>query len=255
MPRKNVKSTPLAKVVSTVKDDENPIERAKRLVPKDCLNHIKLTETQKKCLEVLDNNDICFITGPAGTAKTFLGCYYIIKAFINNQYSQVLLTKPIFEAGEKLGSLPGDVNDKIEPYYESYIHNLNKIIGRANVEKLIEKKNIIIKPISYMRGATYDNMILFGDEFQNFDAKSIILWTTRLGQNSKMIICGDVQQSDIKQEHVALPWFADLIKDIPKVGFFKFTEDDVVRNSILIEITKRYQRAKENGEIPKNKYH
>lgn len=221
---------------------------------KKLLEKFQLTEKQKKLLEAIENNEIIIITGPAGTSKTFMECYYAIKAYSEHKFDKILCIKPIFEAGEKLGALPGDVSEKIDPYYESYKQNFNKLIGKDEIKKLLDKEIIDFRPISYLRGTGWDNCLMVADEAQNFDAKTLVLFITRMGNNSKVIVSGDINQSDIKSENVALPWLADLISKVNGVFVFKFDENDTMRNKILIEITKLYENAKIKGDIPKNKY-
>ena len=239
-----------------VKEDsfeENAIERAKRIVPANCLDHIRLKEKQRELLDVFDNNQIIIVNGPAGTAKTFLGCYYAIKSLKENKFKKIILTKPIQESGEKLGALPGDVEQKINPFYESFKINFGKIVGKAVLDKLYEKNYIEDRPLSYMRGATFDSAILWIDEAQNANIRQLMLFLTRMGQDSKVIISGDVRQYDISKNDVALPFFAEeVLKDIKGIAHFVFTDDDIVRNKILIEVTKRYEELKHDGKIPKN---
>ena len=157
------------------------------------------------------------------------------------------------EAGEKLGALPGDVEDKIYPYYESFLQLFTQLIGKPHLTKLIEKNIIDFKPISYLRGTTLDNAVIILDEAQNFDTKSLILGITRMGRESKVILTADIHQSDIKNEYLAMPWLANLLEGIEGIDYFKFTEEDIMRNSILIEITRRYEDAKIKGLVPKSR--
>ena len=233
---------------------ESPValeEKAKGEITsyKNLLSLFKLTPKQKELMKVIEDNHVIILGGPAGTGKTIVTCYYAIKSLAERKYDTIICTKPIMEAGEKLGALPGTVEDKINPYYESYNQNFIKLIKKLNITKLIEKKTIDYKPISYMRGVTYDNACLLLDEAQNLDAKSLILFVTRMGKGSKVIISGDVSQSDIKDEQLAR-----LIKGVPGVAVFNFNEDDIMRNDILIEITKKYEEAKKIGDLPKNRY-
>ena len=187
------------------------------------------------------------------SAKSFISCYYAIKAIAEKSFDKIICIKPIMEAGEKLGALPGTIDNKIDPYYESFTQLFTQLIGKQIFNKLIEKEIIIFKPISYLRGTTINGLILM-DESQNFDAKSLVLGITRMGKDAKVILTADIHQSDIKNEHIAFPWLAELVKDIEGVEYFKFNEKDIMRNSILIEITRRYEEAKIAGNVPKNKY-
>lgn len=226
---------------------------AKRLVPKSALNDINLREKQRELVNMLDEKDIVIMTGPAGTSKTFIDSYYAIKSLRDHMFEKVIFTKPIQEAGEKLGALPGDVESKIDPYYESFRISMLKMIKPENLEKLLEKSFIEYRPLAYMRGATFDNTLMILDEAQNADIRQLMLFITRMGQDSKVIISGDVHQYDIRNYHVAFPFFVDMVKDIEGVGVFEFKREDIVRNKILIEITERYEQLKAENKLPKNK--
>lgn len=230
-----------------------PMEKLKRYVPKNCLDGIKLTKKQRDLITMIDSNDINTIIGPAGTSKTFITCYYALKALRDNTHHKIILTKPIQEAGEKLGSLPGSVEEKIDPFYNSFFTNFEKIAGKATMNRLFEKGIIETRPLAYMRGATFDNAICILDEAQNANIKQIMLFITRMGKDTKVIVSGDIRQYDINKNNVALPFFIEhVLNDITGIGNFEFCDDDIMRNSILIEITKRYELLKNSEKIPKN---
>jgi phosphate starvation-inducible PhoH-like protein len=255
MPRKNKKiNLPEALGPKDSQISQTPKPKGEITSFKKQLSTFKLTEKQQELLEAFENNNVIILLGPAGTGKTIVSCYYTIKVLSEHKFEKILCTKPIMEAGEKLGALPGDVADKINPYYESFRQNFSKLIGKEDIKKLIDKEIIDYRPISYMRGTTWDNCIMWLDESQNMDVKQLILFVTRMGKNSKVILSGDVSQSDIQQQYVALPWLANLIKNIDGVSVFEFDEKDIMRNKMLIEITKKYEEAKVNGTLPKNKY-
>ena len=165
----------------------------------------------------------------------------------------MILTKPLKEAGEQLGFLPGEIENKIDPFYESFANNLIKIIKEPNYKKLLEKKTIQCKPLAYLRGTGFDNSLMILDEAQNATMKQLMLFITRMGKGSKIIINGDVRQYDIEKNNVALPFLMEnVLKGIDEVDTFEFNEDDIMRDEILIEITKRYELLKNEGKIPKN---
>jgi len=232
---------------------ENIIIREKRLVPPNALNNIILSEKQSQLINDINKNEITVITGPAGTSKTFIDCYYIVDSLKKKRFKNYILTKPIQESGEKLGALPGSVEDKINPYFESFQLTLLKFIDKLTLEKLIREDILQFRPLAYMRGANFDNSLLILDEAQNSDIRQLMLFVTRMGENSKVIISGDVHQSDIAKYHVALPFFSNMVKDIPGISSFAFTNEDIRRNQILIEITKRYEQLKMDDKLPKNK--
>jgi phosphate starvation-inducible PhoH-like protein len=202
---------------------------------------------------MIDNNDITVVTGPAGTSKTFIDCYYAIKSLRQHRFSKILFTKPVQEAGEKLGYLPGDVQRKIDPHYESFRITLQKLAKKTILDKLVKDNLIEFRPLAYMRGATFDNTLMILDEAQNSDVRQLMLFTTRMGHNSKVLITGDIHQYDINKYHVALPFFVDMIQGIDGIGLFEFKQEDIVRNKILIQITERYEKLKADNMLPKNK--
>lgn len=218
------------------------------------LNKFKLTDKQKELLKVLDENELIFIVGPAGTSKTWISCYYAIREYAYHKYDGVVMIKPIIESGEKIGYLPGSYEDKINPHYESFKTNLVELIGGESVTKLLEKNIFEFKPVTFMRGINIKNRLILADEVQNFDAKTIVTFVSRKGIGSKLIIAADISQNDIDFKYMALPWFMDLIKDIKGVAIFQFNNEDNMRDPFLIEILKRYEEAKATDNIPKNKY-
>lgn len=214
-------------------------------------NLVKKTQLKPKQIEYVDkiiSNEIIFCSGPAGTSKTFTACYAALSMLASNQIRQIVLCKPIQEAGEKLGFLPGDINEKIDPYIQSYVSNIRKIIGDDATKKLFEKGAFVFKPLAYMRGDTFDNSLMILDEAQNATFKQLILFITRMGKGSKVIITGDVSQYDIPQQHVGLPGFMKLMEGIKGVENHIFTEEDIVRAKILQDVVKRYEKWKQNHE-------
>jgi len=222
----------------------------KTSIKKDELQRITLTEHQVKLFKTIRNNTITFVQGPAGTAKTFTACYTALWLLTEKKIDKIILVKPIQESGsEKLGFLPGDKDDKVEPYLESFYNNFEKIIGKSAINFMLDTGEIEFKPLAYMRGATFDNAMIFIDEAQNMDYKAITLAITRLGFESKMVIAGDISQYDIKKNSVAMPTFIKLIEDIEGVANFTFTKEDIMRNKMLIEITDRYEKWKYDNNL------
>jgi len=214
-------------------------------VKRDELQKITLSENQVKFFKTIRNNTITFAQGPAGSSKTFTACYSALWLLAEKKIKQIILVKPIQEAGgERLGFLPGDMAEKVDPYMESYFSNFAKIIGKSAVEFMLNTEDIIIKPLAYMRGAGYDNALIIIDEAQNMDYKALMMAITRIGYDSKIVVTGDISQYDIRKNNVALPKFIELMADIPNVSSFKFEKTDIVRNPILIEITDRYEKWK-----------
>ncbi|OGU12063.1 MAG: hypothetical protein A2X63_07335 [Ignavibacteria bacterium GWA2_35_8] len=235
-------------------DSFSHTEQQKRYGPSNALDNIILREKQIELINLIDDHDVIIITGPAGTSKTFIDSYYAIRSLKENQFEKIIFTKPIQEAGEKLGALPGNIEQKIDPHYESFKISMLKMIKKQNLEKLIENETVEFRPLAYMRGATFDNALMILDEAQNADIRQIMLFITRMGVDSKVLISGDVHQYDINANHVAFPFFVEYIaKGIDGVGLFEFTRKDIVRNKILIEITEKYEKLKAENILPKNK--
>jgi phosphate starvation-inducible PhoH-like protein len=214
-------------------------------ITKADLRHIHLNESQKVYYDTILNSEISFCFGPAGTSKTFTACYAALSLYLNGTVSKIILSKPIQESGEKLGFLPGEIKDKIDPFMESYRSNMVKLLHDPRLVDWLEAMGIIeFRPLAYMRGATFDNAFMILDEAQNANFKQLMLFLTRLGKSSKTLICGDVSQYDISKNQVALPDFINLVSGVPGVGVHQFVDSDIVRNKILVEITERYEQWK-----------
>ena len=210
---------------------------------------IRLRPGQRDYVDTISKNDITFCYGPAGTSKTFTACYTALQMLQNKEIKEIILCKPIQEAGEKLGHLPGGIEDKVDPYMKSYKSNLIKIIGHELTETLFEKKIIRFEPLAYMRGDTFDDALMVLDEAQNANFKQLMLFVTRMGSKSKVVVTGDVSQADIQASQVSLPDFINLIQDVKGVGTHIFTEKDIVRAKILQEVVVRYDKWKIQNNI------
>lgn len=210
---------------------------------------VRLRPGQRDYVDTILKNDITFCYGPAGTSKTFTACYTALQMLQNKEIKEIILCKPIQEAGEKLGHLPGGIEDKVDPYMKSYKSNLVKIIGNDLTETLFEKKIIRFEPLAYMRGDTFDDALMVLDEAQNANFKQLMLFVTRMGKDSKVVVTGDVSQADIQASQVSLPDFINLIKDVKGVGVHIFTEKDIVRAKILQEVVVRYDKWKIKNNI------
>jgi len=231
------------------KDSENSNKVSRRKVsikPEDI--RVQLRQSQQRYVQQILENDITFCQGPAGTSKTFTACYVALKLFADKKIKNIILCKPIQEAGEKLGFLPGDISDKIDPYMQSYISNLIKIIGPAMTQQLVESEIIQFKPLAFMRGDTFDDALMILDEAQNATFKQLMLFVTRMGKSSKVIVTGDVSQYDIAKNNIGLEKFTDIMEGVRGIGNHKFTEKDIVRAKILIDVVKRYDKWKIENE-------
>jgi len=228
--------------------DNNRKVSRKRVNIKPADVKAQLRQSQQQYVKQILENDITFCSGPAGTSKTFTACYAALKLFAEKEIENIVLTKPIQEAGEKLGFLPGDMEEKIDPYMQSYVSNIAKIIGPQLTEQLVNAEIIQFKPLAYMRGDTFDSSLMILDEAQNATFKQLMLFVTRMGRGSKVIVTGDVSQYDIAKRNIGLEDFTKLMEGIKGIGSHKFTEKDIVRAKILQEVVKRYDKWKINNE-------
>lgn len=201
------------------------------------------TFMQKKYLDYLNNSSILFVTGSAGTGKTYLAVAYSVNALKKNEIKKIIITRPVVEAGEKLGFLPGDLKEKVDPYLIPIYDALNEFLGIETVTKLIEKGVIEIAPLAYMRGRTLDHAIIILDEAQNTTSNQMKMFITRLGFNSKMIITGDLSQIDLqKGTRSGLEEATTILKQIEGVNHIHFAKADVMRHPLVTKIIERYEQ-------------
>lgn len=205
---------------------------------------VQLTDKQNELYKTIRNSTFTIVQGPAGTSKTYTACYAALGLLADGKVEKIIITKPIVEAGESLGYLPGSLEDKVGPYMKSYINTFEKIIGKFLTETLIHNKIIEVNLLAYMRGDTFDNSIMILDESQNTIMSQLMLWSTRLGNNSKAVMLGDVSQYDVKKRDAKFLNFIELCDGMSGVSSFKFEREDIVRNKFLIELTDRYEKWK-----------
>jgi phosphate starvation-inducible protein PhoH and related proteins len=209
------------------------------------LKGIKLTQKQDALFKLVKDNEIISAIGPAGTSKTYMSIYCALHFLINNKNTRIFLTKPIVEAGENLGFLPGEAKDKIDPYLQSYIDLFHEIIGKELTKKLFEAGAICFEPVAYMRGRNLKDCFIIIDESQNYNMKQLMTLITRKHKTSKILLLGDYLQDDrFKNETNPFKLFNEFIlRPIPeKVAEFEFDINDIVRDKLIIDIINNYEK-------------
>ena len=201
------------------------------------------TDGQIRYCKTVNNNDVVFCNGPAGTGKTFLAVCFAVSALEHNLIDKIVLCRPAVEAGENLGFLPGDLKDKVDPYLAPLYDALNILYDEKKLFKLLETKIIEIVPLAYMRGRTLDNSFMILDEAQNSTITQMKMFLTRLGVGSKSIITGDVTQIDLQsKKESGLVQVAKVLKGIRGIGFANLNQNDVVRHPLVKKIIEAYDR-------------
>ena len=199
------------------------------------------TEAQKAYVRALFSNELAFGIGPAGTGKTYLAVAVGVSMFIGGHVDRIILSRPAVEAGEKLGYLPGDMKDKVDPYMQPLYDALNDFLPGKQTAKLIEEKRIEIAPLAFMRGRTLSNAFVVLDEAQNATTMQMKMFLTRLGEGSRMVVTGDRSQVDLPRGVTSgLADAERLLTPIPKISFTYFTAKDVVRHPLVAAITEAY---------------
>ena len=197
---------------------------------------------QKEYLNAIRKNAVTFGVGPAGTGKTYLAVAMAVKAFKSKDVSRIILTRPAVEAGEKLGFLPGDLQQKVDPYLRPLYDGLFDMLGAETYERLVEKQIIEVAPLAYMRGRTLDDSFIILDEAQNTTPEQMKMFLTRLGFNSKMIVNGDTSQIDLPRNvKSGLIDAQEKLKNISQIDFVHFSAKDVVRHPVVAEIIRAYE--------------
>ncbi len=226
------------KLISSIKNEQKSVSSKTSNVLIHNSKNIKVKNlNQLKYLETIDNSTITFGIGPAGTGKTFLAVASAVKMYSSNQIKKIVLTRPAVEAGERLGYLPGDLSQKIDPYLVPLFDSLEYFFGNETLQYLIDKRNIEIVPLAYMRGRTLNDACIILDEAQNAKVSQIKMFLTRLGENSKMIITGDESQIDlINKDFSGLKKTRKSISNIDEISVVEFQNTDIVRNKIVSKI-------------------
>ena len=226
------------KLISSIKNEQKSVSSKTSNVLIHNNKNIKVKNlNQLKYMETIENSTITFGIGPAGTGKTFLAVASAVKMYSSNQIKKIVLTRPAVEAGERLGYLPGDLSQKIDPYLVPLFDSLEYFFGNETLQYLIDKRNIEIVPLAYMRGRTLNDACIILDEAQNAKVSQIKMFLTRLGENSKMIITGDESQIDlINKDFSGLKKTRKSISNIDEISVVEFQNTDIVRNKIVSKI-------------------
>ena len=206
------------------------------------------TLMQKRYLELLESSSILFVTGSAGTGKTYLAVAYAVSKLKKNEIKKIIITRPAVEAGEKLGFLPGDLKEKVDPYLVPIYDALNEFLGKETVDKLVEKGVIEIAPLAYMRGRTLDHAVIILDEAQNTTNNQMKMFITRLGFNSKMIITGDLSQIDLQRGLTSgLLEASKILTGIKGIEHLHFSKFDVMRHPLVSKVIERYEEVENDS--------
>ena len=204
------------------------------------------TPNQEKLVETFTNNDLTFALGPAGTGKTYIAIALAVRALKNREVRKIILSRPAVEAGEKLGFLPGDMRDKIDPYLQPLYDALEDMIPAVKLKEYMDTKVIQIAPLAFMRGRTLNDAVIVLDEAQNTTTHQIKMFLTRLGMGSKMIITGDMTQIDLpRSTQSGLVQALHILSDVKGVGQVEFTKKDIVRHQLVQRIVEAYERYDE----------
>ena len=201
------------------------------------------TENQQFLVKAFENNDLVFATGPAGSGKTFVAIALAVKALKNKEVRKIILSRPAVEAGEKLGFLPGEMKDKLDPYLQPLYDALQDMIPAAKLKEYMENNVIQIAPLAFMRGRTLNDAVIILDEAQNTTTHQIKMFLTRLGMNAKMIVTGDVTQIDLPPSTTSgLIQAMQILKGVNGIGKIEFTKKDIVRHKLVQRIVEAYDK-------------
>src|SRR5580692_7138296 len=204
------------------------------------------TVNQRRYLEAIERNDLVIGVGPAGTGKTYLAVAMAVSALLSKRVSRIILTRPAVEAGERLGFLPGTLQEKVDPYLRPLYDALYEMIEVEKIEKLLERNTIEVAPLAFMRGRTLSDSFIIMDEAQNTTPEQMKMILTRQGFNSKMVVTGDVTQIDLGPgQRSGLVEVVDVLRNVEGISFVQFDDRDVVRHNLVQKIVKAYERYNE----------
>lgn len=210
------------------------------------------TESQEKLVKLYNTKDLLFAIGPAGSGKTYTAIALAVRALRNKEVRRIILTRPAVEAGEKLGFLPGDMKEKLDPYLQPLYDALNDMIPPMKLQKYLEDGTVQIAPLAFMRGRTLDNAFVILDEAQNATLPQIKMFLTRMGRNAKFIVTGDLTQIDLpRSTDSGLKKGLEIVRQIDGVGVVEFGKKDIIRHKLVTKIVDAFEAYKrENGNDP-----
>ena len=209
---------------------------------------------QRNYVKAAKENTVTFAVGPAGTGKTYLAMAMAVVAFKNKEVERIILTRPAVEAGEKLGFLPGDLQNKVDPYLRPLYDALYELMGVENFQKYLERGVIEVAPLAYMRGRTLNDSYIILDEAQNTTCEQMKMFLTRFGENSRVIVTGDMTQIDLPAgKKSGLKEAVEVLRDVPDIAVVELTHRDVVRHSLVQSIVKAYEKYEKKQEYRENR--
>ena len=236
------------KLITLIKANVNGMDKT-NTVPEDVIHYGRKgaisakTEGQHRYVEMVNNNDVVFSIGPAGTGKTFLSVAFAVAALESHRVDRIILCRPAVEAGESLGFLPGDLKDKVDPYLAPLYDSLHILYAENQLAQLLERKVIEVVPLAYMRGRTLDSAYMILDEAQNATVLQMKMFLTRLGIGSKAIITGDVTQIDLQnRSDSGLLQASELLNNVQGIGIVNLGKKDVVRHPLVMKIIEAYDQ-------------
>ena len=229
---------PAKKSAARAKRKEAKQEKTEQNVYKEIEIELR-TASQERAWQSMDNDLMTFLLGSAGSGKTFLAMAYAINAVLSRRVSKIVLTRPIVEAGEKLGFLPGTFGEKVNPYMQPLYDAMEIMVGKGGAQREIINKAVVLAPLCYMRGRTFNDAICIFDEAQNATYQQLKLFLSRFGQNTQMVITGDPDQSDLFRDNIPLMDVVKRLHSVPNIGAIRFDHADVVRHPLVAEILKK----------------
>jgi phosphate starvation-inducible protein PhoH and related proteins len=228
---------------------QNKAQSSTNRQPKNLKQVNPLNDHQKQYLDAIENNIVVISSGPAGSGKTYLAVYEALKFHWSKQIKRIVITRPAIEAGERLGFLPGGLEDKVHPYMRPIYDGLYDLIGPALALEKIEKGYIEIAPLAYMRGRTFHDAFVILDEAQNATLEQLKMAVTRIGENCKMVINGDPAQTDLpRNKEPGLLTLQRVVNDIKNVSVVQFNKGDIVRSRVVTDIVEAFEKYEENNE-------